>query len=314
MALHPQSQAFINAIAAKDLPSWDQIPPDESRRIFAGMTDLFGVGPQLPQVFEYKIHDRIPVRVYHCNKSELRPVIMYFHGGGWVLGNLETHDALCRRIALATQCHVIAVDYRLAPEHPFPAAINDSYEATQYVAHHPEIFRLRPGNLAVAGDSAGGNLAAAVCLKSRDEQGPKISLQLLIYPIIDHSFETSSYLDFAEGFGLTRNTMKWFFRQYVPDPLPAENAYLTPARATSLKDLPEAHIITAEYDVLRDEGECYATKLATAGVRSTCKRYDGMLHGFIHFNHAYDDGLQAIADLSTIVRAHFVQGNTPQSA
>ncbi|MDG2382137.1 MAG: alpha/beta hydrolase [Pirellulaceae bacterium] len=314
MALHPQSQAFINWSAAQDLPSWGQISPDESRRIFAGLTNLFGVGPQLPHVFDYEIGDRIPVRVYQCSTSELRPVIMYFHGGGWVLGNLDTHDALCRRIASASHCHVVAVDYRLAPEYPFPAAIDDSYEATEYVENHSEIFRLRPGSLAVAGDSAGGNLAAAVCLKARDEQGPKISLQLLIYPIVDHSFETSSYRDFADGFGLTRNTMKWFFRQYVPHQIPAENAYLAPARATSLRDLPDAHIITAEYDVLRDEGESYADKLANAGVRSTLQRYDGMLHGFIHFNNAYEDGLRGIADLSSVVRVHFTESDPARSA
>lgn len=305
MPLHAQSQAFLDSLIASDVPSWDQLPPDVSRNIFDGLTDLFGEGPQLPSVTDRLINDRIPVRVFRSSTSEPRPVVVYFHGGGWVVGSLDSHDAFCRRIAAESNCNVVAVDYRRAPEHPYPAAFDDCYEVTEYVAHQPDQFGAAPGDLAVAGDSAGGNLAAAVCIKAREEQGPAISLQLLIYPIIDHSLETLSYEDFAEGFGLTRDVMKWFWQQYVPGELPLNDAYLTPARAARLSGLPNAHIITAEYDVLRDEGESYAARLSKSGVTTTSRRYDGMLHGFVHFWNAYDDGVQAIADLSAVVQERF---------
>lgn len=303
MTLHPQSQAFLDA--TRDAPRWNELPVDESRRRFGQLTELFGTGPELPSVTDHQIDDRIPVRIYRVDADESRPGVMYFHGGGWVIGDLDSHDTVCRRLAVASDCTVIAVDYRLAPEHTYPAALNDCYDATVRVFDQPETFGVTKGKLAVAGDSAGGHLAAGVCVRARDEHHPRLALQVLIYPIIDHSLETLSYEDFAEGFGLSREMMGWFWKQYVPGPLPEDDPRLTPARAMNLGGLPPAHVVTAEYDVLRDEAESYAARLAKAGVPTTRQRYDGMLHGFIHFLNAYDDGDRAIGEIGQVIRQHF---------
>ena len=303
MTLHPQSKAFIEL--SRHAPRWNETSVSESRERFRGLKNLFGDGPELPSVSDVRIDDRIPVRVYRVDDQVPKPGMMYFHGGGWVIGDLDTHDTLCRRLALAADCTVIAVDYRRAPENTHPAALNDCYDATLHVAENAEEFGVLADKIVVAGDSAGGHLAAALCIRARDEHRPKIGLQLLIYPIVDHSLETHSYHEFAEGFGLSRELMGWFWKQYVPGSLPQDDPQLTPARALNLANLPPAHIVTAEYDVLRDEGEAYAARLAKSGVPTTRQRYDGMLHGFVHSSNFFDDGLKAINDIGETVRRHF---------
>lgn len=304
MPLHPQAQAFLDAIAAKHGPGWEQMTPDAARRVFSGLTDLFGAGPELPAVENRTIAGQFAIRVYHpLAGDETLPAIMFFHGGGWELGDLETHDALCRRLCQGSRCVVIAVDYRRPPEHPFPAAFADCFVATQYVIEHAQGFRVDAGRVAVCGDSAGGNLAAAVALRARDEGGPPLHSQWLVYPAIAPDFETASYRAYGEGYGLTRAAMEWFWRQYSPGPKERENSYLVPSRAATLAKLPRAYVITAEYDVLRDEGEDYAGKLAAAGVQVTTRRYNGMVHGFLHFSEAFDDGKRAVTELAQAIRS-----------
>ncbi len=301
MPLTSQAQAFLDAIAEQNPPGWEELSPQQGREIFESFVDLVGDGPKLVRVEDRTLPGDVSVRIYSDTLAPNQPAAMYFHGGGWVLGNVRTHDAVCRRIAKASGCTVISVDYAPAPESPFPGPLHDCYSATSHVASHGADFGIDPDRIAVVGDSAGGNLAAALVLKARDEAGPSIKFQALIYPVIEPNFESESYTEFAEGHALTRTAMQWFWQQYLGERQPTPLA--SPSRAESLRGLPPAHVITAEYDVLRDEGESYAQRLSEAGVPTTTRRYDGNLHGFIHFAAAFDDGIRATDDLSQILKS-----------
>ena len=206
---------FSTLSPQRAVPAGTSYRPEESRQIFAEFGEVFGVGPELPVVTDC-LCGNVHARRYVPAIEKPLPAIVYFHGGGWVLGNLETHDAVCRRLAKESNCVVIAVDYRLAPEHPFPAALDDGYAATKYVTEHPDEFGVQSEKIVVAGDSAGGNLAAAVSQRFRDEELSGIEMQLLLYPVIEPNFDADTYEEFAEGFGLTRSVMKFFWQQYVP--------------------------------------------------------------------------------------------------
>jgi acetyl esterase len=276
--------------------------PEEGRRVFASLSGLFGKGPALDRVEDRTVADTVSVRLYAPAAAAPLPIVMYFHGGGWVLGDLNTHDTLCRRLSFAAGAMVVSVDYRRAPERPYPAALDDCFAATQYVAEHATELGGDAGRLLVAGDSAGANLAAAVALKARDEGRPAIHAQILIYPALEPRCDTPSYLAFAEGHGLTRAAMSWFWGQYLGEERETADAYAAPARAASLAGLPPTHLLTAEADVLRDEGERFAARLKAAGVPTTSRRYDGMIHGFVHFAEPFDVSKQALADLAEVVR------------
>lgn len=296
MPLHPQARAFLDTLAAKKGPGWEQMPPAQAREVFQGLQELFGAGPELPQVENRTIGGRIPVRLYRPLTGPSLPAVLFFHGGGWVLGNLDTHDALCRRLAKESGCVFVSVDYGLAPEHKFPAALDDCFNSTQYVVDHAEALGVDCARLAVCGDSAGGNLAAAVALKARDSHGPLLHSQWLIYPVIEPRFDTGSYRALGEGYGLTRAAMQWFWDQYAPTSADRSSPLCNLSRA-QLAGLPPAHVITAEFDVLRDEGEAYAARLKMAGVKVTSVCYDSMLHGFLHFAEPFDDARRATREL-----------------
>jgi acetyl esterase len=208
-------------------------------------------------------------------------VLVYFHGGGWVVGTLDTHDTCCRALAVGAGCAVVSVDYRLAPEHKFPAAAEDAYAATCWVAEKGESLGVDPARIAVGGDSAGGNLATVVCLMARDRRGPELCHQLLVYPVTNYSFDTPSYRENADGYYLTHEKMVYFWNQYLPDEASGRNPYASPLQAPDLGDLPPALIITAGYDPLRDEGEAYANRLRSAGVTVRLSCYESMIHGFL---------------------------------
>ena len=210
------------------------------------------------------------------------PVILYFHGGGWVVGDLDSYDDVCRTLAQKALALVISVDYRLAPEHPFPTAAEDSYAALVWTAKYAASLGGDPERIALAGDSAGGNLAAVTSLISRDRRGPKIVKQVLIYPVTNlTAFDTASHKHFAKGFMLTRADIEWFRAQYLPNDKDRANPHASPLLAKSHAGLPPALVITARFDVLRDEGEAYAMKLKYAGVPTKLVRFDGLIHGFI---------------------------------
>lgn len=299
MPLHPQAQMFLDALAAQGAPALEEIPPQESRLAFAALTELFGEPPEVDSVVDRVLAGHVPTRIYSPHSTELLPAVLYFHGGGWVLGDLNTHDTLCRRLTNASGCVVISVDYRRPPEHVFPAAIDDCFGVLKDVAKQAESLGINPKKLAVAGDSAGGNLAAATTLKSRELGGPEIHSQWLVYPVIEPNFESASYQEFAVGYGLTKSDMIWFWKQYLGDQFENPNFLAAPLLCDSLEGLPPANIIIAEYDVLRDEGEYYAARLREAGVSVALSRFAGLIHGFMHFTGAFDDGLQAVLDLGT---------------
>lgn len=223
----------------------------------------------------------IPVRVYRPSGTEPHPVVVFFHGGGWVLGDLDTHDTLCRVLTNATNAIVISVEYRLAPENPFPAAVEDCYETVAWVAENVESLGATPEQLAVAGVSSGGNLAAAVTHLANDEDGPEIDYQVLMCPVTDFAFDTESYAENKEGYLLSEADMRWFWRHYLPHPLCGNNPYASPLRACDFSAVPPATVLTAGFDPLRDEGRRYAERLRDAGVPVQYRNYEQMIHGFV---------------------------------
>jgi acetyl esterase len=230
------------------------------------------------------------------------PLVAFFHGGGWVLCGLDSHDEACRQLANGTGAIVMSVDYRLAPEHRFPTAAEDAYAATRWLADHGADLGGDPARLAVAGDSAGGNLAASVALMARDRGGPALVFQLLVYPVLDHSFDTGSYKENATGYFLTVDAMRWFWAQYLGPHGDGSDPYVSPLRAADLSGLPPAHVVTAEFDPLRDEGEAYAARLSAAGVPTEARRYDGAFHGFFSMTAVLDAAAAASAAAHTALR------------
>jgi acetyl esterase len=232
----------------------------------------------------------------------LAPGFVYFHGGGWVIGSLDTHENLCKALANRSGARVVSVDYRLAPEHPWPAAPEDCYAVVRHVAECGSQFGIDGARLAVGGDSAGGNLAAVVALMARDRKGPVLRHQVLLYPVVDHDFDRPSYRENADGYLLTRDAMRWFWQQYVADPARRSEGYASPQRAEKLEGLPSATVITAEFDPLRDEGEAYAERLRAAGVAVAATRYDGQIHGFASLLDLLDAGKRAVDQIGATLR------------
>ncbi|MDF2679404.1 MAG: esterase [Brevibacillus sp.] len=240
----------------------------------------------------------IPVRIYTPEGQGPFPLFVYYHGGGWVIGDIQMTDASCRLIANRTGRVVVSVAYRLAPEHPFPTPVNDSYSALQWVSENAANINGNASNIVVGGDSAGGNLAAVVALKARDENGPAIAAQVLFYPVTNLDYTTDSYEQFQQGFGLDRDLMKWFGKHYVKDE-DLKNPYVAPLLAKDVSNVPPAFVITAENDVLRDEGLAYAKRLQEAGVRVESVCEEGLVHGYfsnvLHFSERIDAILVRIA-------------------
>ena len=234
------------------------------------------------------------------------PLLAFFHGSGFVLCSLDTHDGMCRNLCAGAGCVVVSVDYRLAPEHKYPAGLDDCVAATRWTAEHASELEGDAGRIVVCGDSAGGNLAAAAALRIRDEGGPCLIGQLLIYPVADyHTPGTSSYRENADGYGLTRDTMVWFWDHYLTNSLEAADPYVSPLRARDLSRLPPALVVTAEYDPLRDEGEHYAEKLRAAGTPAITSRWDGMNHGFFFWVGRVDKAAEAMAESCQWLRQIF---------
>jgi acetyl esterase len=214
------------------------------------------------------------------NAAPNLPAILFFHGGGWVVGDLDSHDATCRLLCQEVGALVVSVDYRLSPEHPFPAAVEDAHAAACWVHDRAADLGADPAHVAVAGESSGGNLAAVTCLVARDRSGPRFKAQLLLFPVTNFAFDTPSYAASAEGYVLTRAAMEWYWAQYLADPLDGQAPYASPLRAASLEGLPAAIIVSAEWDPLRDEGEAYGQRLMADGVPTEILRYNGVIHGF----------------------------------
>jgi acetyl esterase len=301
--LHPEVRALLDIMDAQGGPPLESQDPIVARQDrVEGMKMLGGEPVQLGRVEDLTIPGpggALALRLYADEHGGLRPALVFFHGGGWVFGNLDTHDAVCRAIAKESGAVVIAVDYRLSPEVKFPAAVEDSYAATQWVAANAERLGIDSRRIAVGGDSAGGNLATVIAMRCRDAGGPAIAGQLLIYPVTDlSSFETGSHRELAEGYFLTRAAMQWFTGHYLASDDHKRHPEVSPLHAPNLGGLPPALVITAEFDPLRDEGEAYAKRLQHAGVPVTSTLYPGMIHGFVSMRGVLAGGRQAIREIA----------------
>jgi acetyl esterase len=283
--LHPQAKAFLDQRTALGVRPVNELTVEAAREQAVRVARAMS-GPTEPVA---RVDDRllpgpygdIPVRIYLPQLHGSVPVLVYFHGGGWVVGNLETVDAFCRSMTNLARCAVVSVNYRHAPEHKFPLPVEDAYAATQWVATYAATLGGNPARLAVGGTSAGGAQAAVMAQMARDRRGPQIACQLLIVPVTDHNFETTSYRENADGYGLTADSMRWYWKHYLRTLGDGSNPYASPIRAASLRGLPPAIVITAEFDPLRDEGEAYAARLRADGVPVVAKRYEGMVHQFL---------------------------------
>ena len=305
--LFPEVRALLEANDAAGGPRMETLVPAEARQAaIDALRDLAALPEEIGSVQDLTIphaERRIPIRVFTPAGDGPFGCLMYFHGGGWVVCDLNTHDSVCRALARRAGAVVVAVDYALSPEHRFPAAVEDCYRACDWVAAGAARLRVDPRRIAVGGDSAGGNLATVMCLKSRDEGGPGLALQILVYPVTNlASLDTASYREFADGYYLTRAEMEWFRGHYLARAEDARNPYASPLLAPDLRGLPPALVITAECDPLRDEGEAYARRLAEAGVEVTCTRYAGMIHPFFSLGGTLRQGLRAIEQMAAAVR------------
>jgi len=282
MPLEPQTKALLDAMTKSGASlDFGQMSAAEARRRMESNPISRGSAEPVAKVEDRLIPGpggELAVRIYTPDAPAPRPAIVYFHGRGWVLGNLDGSDAHRRALANAASCAVVSVDYRLAPEAKFPAPVEDCYAATLWVAENAAGLGCDPKRIAVAGTSAGANLAAVVPLMARDRGRPPLAFQVLVYPITDGGMNTRSYRENADGYFLTAASMAWFWKQYISDDTDRVHPYAAPIKASDLSGLPPALVITAEFDPLRDEGEAYAERLRAAGVRVTCTRYEGTIH------------------------------------
>jgi acetyl esterase len=299
MPLHPQAQAFVDTINAMDRPAIPETTVDMAR---AGLKALLRPSDEaVGALRDFDIPGAegqpVPARAYTplgARPGPL-PLVLFMHGGGWVAGDLDSHDATCRALANASGGRIVALDYRLAPEHKFPAGLHDCHAALKWLAAHADEVGVDARRIAVAGDSAGGNLAAALALLARDRGGPAVAFQLLVYPVAAHAFDTASYRDYGAGHLLTLEGMRWNWNHYLPHADAGLDPLASPLLAPDLRGLPPALVITAECDPLCDEGEAYGRRLAAAGVPVEIRRYDGMLHAFFTLGQVFDDGREAVA-------------------
>jgi acetyl esterase len=313
MPLDPEAQAVLDELAVVSAIDPFDITAEQWREIFSNQADG-APGPDIARVETLQIPGpagAIPARLYApagsdaADAKDAKPALVFFHGGGFVLGGLDTHDSTCRELAVGSDCVVVSVDYRLAPEAKFPAAPEDCYAATKWV--HDEAARLGidPTRIAVGGDSAGGNLAAVVAIMSRDRGGPGLAHQLLIYPVTEHRFDTESYERNGEGYFLSRDMMRWFWHQYLETEADGRNPLASPLLAENLTDLPSATLLTAEFDPLMDEGRAYAEALQKAGVATQYTNYPGVFHGFFGMSAQIPRALQAVEEACAALRAAF---------
>jgi acetyl esterase len=309
MPLHPQAQVLCDLVNSLGGPSASDEQLQQARDGLALLT-ANGAGEPEPvaHVEDRTVpgpHGDVPVRVYRPTGDAGLPVLVWLHGGGWTLGSVEIHDPITRAIANAAGCMVVSVDYRLAPEHPFPAPLDDAWAALQWVGAHAADLGGDPARIAVGGDSAGANLAAVCALLARDAGSPELALQLLVYPVTDHGFATASYRDNASGYLLEEAQMRWFYDCYTRGGADPADWRISPLRAPSLDGAAPAFVITAEFDPLRDEGEAYAHALRDAGVPTTLRAYDGMIHAFFGLPVAFDDAKTATEEVRQALREAF---------
>jgi acetyl esterase len=310
--LHPDAQRVCDLIVAVGRPPMETLTPPQAREAY--LASRAALQPDPEDVAEVVALEApgpagpIPMRLYRGNGAgpdRPQPALIYFHGGGWVIGDLESHDQVCRAFANAARCIVVAVDYRLAPEHKFPAAVDDAIAATRWIAGNGKRLGLDAGRLAVGGDSAGGNLAAVVALDARDRGGPPLVFQLLIYPSADMGLEWPSHKRHADQLPLRHSTMQWFVDHYLRDTKDRADWRASPLRAGSFERLPPALVVTAAFDPLCDEGEAYAKALQAAQVEVKLERFAGQIHGFLSMGRIVADSDRLVRMAGTALQRAF---------
>jgi acetyl esterase len=313
MKLDPGAAEVLKQIRENNIPEWHTLEPSVGREVYHARIKLFaGSVTQVGAVSSKTIQGPggpLALRIYSPGGVGPWPILVYLHGGGWTLGDLDSHDELCRRLCRKSECIVVAVDYRLAPENPFPAPLDACVAAIRWVAEHGTEFDGDVSKLAIGGDSAGGNLSAGISLYLRDHAGPSIALQVLIYPALRASFDLLSSHENATGKLLSRADLIWFWENFLGS-TPPGNPYAEPGSASDLTNLPPALIITAGFDPLRDDGEVFGYQLRDAGNQALVKRYPGMIHGFMGLPVELPDGRDAIALVAKTLRSAW-NGDNP---
>ena len=310
MALDRDAERVLEMVRLSGRPPYETLSAPEARELFLAAREV--LAPDPPPVAEIRERSApgpagaaIPLRLYRgagTAPGDTLPALVYFHGGGWVIGDLDTHDSLCRHLANAAQCIVVAVDYRLAPEHKFPAAVEDCFDATLWIAQEAAAFGIDRERLAVGGDSAGGNLAAVISLIARDRGAPKLRCQALLYPAVECGMTHASHDRFAEGYLLTRPTMKWFYDQYLRGPADVDDWRASPLRAADLSGVAPALVLTAGNDVLCDEGEAYAHRLEQNGVPVQLRQFPDQIHGFLTMGKIVRAAQPALEEVAAALR------------
>jgi acetyl esterase len=281
---HPEIADMIEMMGAVPAPELSSLSPEGARQFSEGIFLEPAEPEPVGDVMELSVSDEgVPIRVYVPEREGPYPTLVYYHGGGWVIGDLDSHDETCRVLASEADCLVVSVDYRRSPEHKFPTPLEDCYTALEWVFENAESMQIDTDSVFVGGDSAGGNLAAAVALLARDNEGPEIARQVLIYPVTDYGFDTPSYEENGDGGLLSRADMEWFWDHYLRDEIDGKNPYASPLQAQRLEGLPPATVITCGLDPLRDEGAAYAKRLEEAGVPVTHHNYEDCIHGIAQF-------------------------------
>lgn len=306
MPLDPQAAALLQQLEELGGPALHELTPAEARKAMAAMVEVRGNPEPVAEIRDEAVPGpggEIPVRVYTPQGEGPFPALVYYHGGGWVIGDRDMVEPACTRLANRAGAVVVSVDYRLAPEHKFPAAVIDAFAAAQWVADNAADLGIDPARVGVGGDSAGGNLAAVTAILARDSGGPELAFQLLIYPATDYSFDTPSHRENGEGYLLTTETMRWFWDHYLGSEAEGTDVRASPLRVADASRLPPAFVLTAEFDPLRDEGEAFAERLHEAGNPVTLRRYDGQIHGFVTSLGAMEAGEHAIDDAAAVMRA-----------
>ncbi|MFF5011695.1 alpha/beta hydrolase [Streptomyces sp. NPDC001165] len=306
--LDPQAQALLDAAAASGFPPVYTLPHQEAReRMRAAF--IQGEPEQIDRIEDFRIpaeHGSIPARLYHPVPTETLPLVLFFHGGGWTVNDLDTHDRLCTLLANGSRSAVLSVDYRRAPEYKYPAAVEDAWSALDWVAGDQRVPGVDPARIAVVGDSSGGTIAAALALKARDRGGPSLTQQVLIYPVTDYlDPPTASYVSRATGYSLNLAFMQWSWDNYLPENWSRDDGHLFPLRARDLAGLPPALVITAEFDPLRDEGMAYAQRLKDAGVPTQHWHFEDQMHGFVMQTRAISKARKAVEDVAAHLAAGF---------
>lgn len=299
MPVHPQVLKYLDEISKVDIPPFETITPEFIRSTLTPSPEPHFPAKKIENRFLSINNIEIPIRIYTpvsiSDVSNIKaPALVYFHGGGWVMGTLDAYDGLCQDLAGTAECKVISVDYRMAPENPYPVPFEDAYSATEWVSLNANDLDIDQNRIAVGGDSAGGNLAAAVTLKARQSQLLNLVFQMLVYPVTNYRFDTESYQQYGTNYFLTKRAMEWFWEQYLPDESAGREVYASPLRCKDLKGLPDAMVITAGYDPLYSEVVQYVEQMRHYGNNVEHINYEDMIHGFFRRSDLYDRAFEAV--------------------